>query len=150
MRAIVQRVSSANVISAGVLTGEISKGFVVLLGIEHSDTNDDAVWLADKIRQMRIFSDSMDKMNLSLSEVNGDILLVSQFTLHANTKKGNRPSFIRAAKPEIAIPLYEHFKSYLEQQTGKKIHAGIFGSYMQLSLVNDGPVTIILDSKNVE
>lgn len=150
MRAIVQRVSSANVISDGVRTGQISIGFVVLLGIEHTDTKDDAVWLADKIRQMRIFSDASEKMNLSLSEVNGDILLVSQFTLHANTKKGNRPSFIRAAKPEIAIPLYEYFKSYVEQQTGKEIQAGVFGSHMQLSLVNDGPVTIILDSKDVE
>ena len=150
MRAIVQRVSSANVISDGVCTGQISRGFVVLLGIEHIDTKDDAIWLADKIRQMRIFSDAMDKMNLSLSEVDGEILLVSQFTLHASTKKGNRPSFIRAARPETAIPLYEYFKAYLEQQTGKAIQAGIFGSNMQLSLVNDGPVTIILDSKAVE
>lgn len=150
MRAIVQRVSSANVISDGVLTGQISNGFVVLLGIEHTDTKKDAVWLADKIRQMRIFSDASGKMNLSLADVDGDILLVSQFTLHANTKKGNRPSFIQAAKPEIAIPLYEYFNSYLEQQTGKKIQTGIFGSHMQLSLVNDGPVTIILDSKAEE
>jgi len=150
MRAIIQRVSSANVISDGVLTGKISIGFVVLLGIEQADTKDDAVWLADKIRQMRIFSDTMEKMNLSLSEVDGDILLVSQFTLHASTKKGNRPSFIRAARPDTAIPLYEFFKSYLEQQTGKRIQTGIFGSNMQLSLVNDGPVTIILDSKDAE
>lgn len=150
MRAVVQRVSSANVVSDGVRTGEITRGLVVLLGIEHSDTRDDVVWLADKIRQMRIFSDTNEKMNLALAETDGGILLVSQFTLHASTKKGNRPSFIRAAKPETAIPLYEYFKSYMEQQTGKQIQAGIFGADMQLSLVNDGPVTIIIDSKHVE
>ena len=150
MRAVVQRVSSASVISDGKLTGSIQTGFLVLLGIEHEDTKEDAEWLADKIKQMRVFQDQEDKMNLTLENVDGQILVISQFTLHASTKKGNRPSFIRAARPEHAIPLYEYFKEYLSKQTGKKIEAGIFGADMKVSLVNDGPVTILLDSKNKE
>ncbi len=150
MRAVVQRVSFAKVISDGVVTGEIGKGFLVLLGIEHEDNQEDVTWLADKIKQMRIFSDNEEKMNLSLSDIDGEILLVSQFTLHASTKKGNRPSFIRSARPEIAIPLYESFMQYLSMSTGKEIRVGVFGADMQVSLINDGPVTIILDSKNRE
>ena len=150
MRAIIQRVSSASVIANGRMRGEIGKGFLVLLGIEHEDNNDDVKWLVDKIRQMRIFADADQKMNLTIADVNGELLLVSQFTLHASTKKGNRPSFIKAARPELAIPLYEYFKSYWSQQENKEIQSGIFGADMQVSLVNDGPVTIILDSKNRE
>jgi len=148
MRAVIQRVSSASVISDGLETGHIGKGFLVLLGIETTDDQEDAIWLADKIRQMRIFQDEEDKMNLSLEEIGGQVLLISQFTLHANSKKGNRPSFIRAARPEIAIPLYEYFKTYLDQHSTKPIQCGVFGADMKVSLVNDGPVTIILDSKN--
>jgi len=150
MRAVIQRVNSAGVIADSISTGEIGIGLLVLLGIEHDDRKEDAVWLADKIRQMRIFSDPDQKMNLSLADIGGDILLVSQFTLQASTKKGNRPSFIRAARPEHAIPLYEYMKSYLEETTGKEIKAGVFGADMKVSLVNDGPVTIILDSKSKE
>lgn len=150
MRAVIQRVSSASVISDGVLTGQIETGLVILLGIEHEDNQSDAEWLVDKIRQMRIFQDDQDKMNLSIQEVNGDFLVISQFTLHASTKKGNRPSFINAARPEHAIPLYEYFKGFLKTQTGKPIQAGIFAADMKVSLVNDGPVTIIIDSKNKE
>jgi|SRR6187549_3935267 len=150
MRAVIQRVSSASVISDGVLTGQIETGLVILLGIEHEDNQSDAEWLVDKIRQMRIFQDDQDKMNLSIQEVNGDFLVISQFTLHASTKKGNRPSFINAARPEHAIPLYEYFKGFLKTQTGKPIQAGIFAADMKVNLVNDGPVTIIIDSKNKE
>ena len=150
MRAIIQRVSSASVIANGTRTGVIGKGFLVLLGIEHDDTTNDVTWLVDKIRQMRVFADADQKMNLNITDVNGEVLLVSQFTLHASTKKGNRPSFIKAARPEQAIPLYEYFKSYWLQQENKEIQSGIFGADMQVSLVNDGPVTIILDSKNKE
>ena len=150
MRAVIQRVSSAEVVSNGILTGKINLGFVVLLGIEHEDQKEDAEWLADKICQMRIFQDSEQKMNLSLEEVQGDVLVISQFTLHASTKKGNRPSFIRSARPEQAIPLYEHFIHYFSLKTGKKIPSGVFGADMKVSLVNDGPVTIIIDSKNKE
>lgn len=137
-------------IANGVETGVIGKGFLILLGIEHADNTDDVTWLADKIRQMRIFADADQKMNLNITDVKGEVLLISQFTLHASTKKGNRPSFIKAARPEQAIPLYEYFKSYWLQQTNKEIQSGIFGADMQVSLVNDGPVTIILDSKNKE
>lgn len=150
MRAVIQRVSAASVISNGIETGNIGKGLLILLGIETSDDREDAGWLADKIRQMRIFQDEEDKMNLSLEDIGGEILLISQFTLHANSKKGNRPSFIRAARPEVAIPLYEYFKTYLDQHSTKPIQCGVFGADMKVSLVNDGPVTIILDSKNKE
>jgi D-tyrosyl-tRNA(Tyr) deacylase len=150
MRAIIQRVSSASVLADGKLTGEIGTGFLVLLGIEQADEKPDAEWLADKISQMRIFQDEEDKMNLSLKDVKGDILVISQFTLHASCKKGNRPSFIKAARPEVAIPLYDYFKNYLSTVSEKQVHAGIFGANMKVALVNDGPVTIILDSKNKE
>lgn len=150
MRAVIQRVSTASVISNGKETGTINKGLLVLLGIETSDDQADAEWLADKIWQMRIFQDQEDKMNLSLEDIGGEVLLISQFTLHANCKKGNRPSFIRAARPETAIPLYEYFKTYLDRHTSKPIQCGVFGADMKVSLVNDGPVTIVLDSKNKE
>lgn len=150
MRAVIQRVSSAKVISDGVLTGVIQKGLVILLGIGHDDQQQDAEWLADKIWQIRIFQDVEDKMNLALNDVDGRLLVISQFTLHASTKKGNRPSFIAAARPETAIPLYEYFIQYLEGKTGHKVETGIFGADMKVDLVNDGPVTIIMDSKNKE
>ena len=148
MRAVVQRVSSASVISDGLLTGSINTGLVILLGIEHADSQEDAEWLADKIRQLRIFQDHTNKMNLSIDEAGGNILLVSQFTLHASTKKGNRPSYIRAARPEKAVPLYELFITSLENRLGKLVGRGVFGAHMEISLVNDGPVTIMIDSKN--
>jgi len=150
MRVVVQRVSSASVVSNGKETGKIETGFLILLGIETEDTQEDAEWLADKIWQMRVFQDADDKMNLGLKEINGGLLVISQFTLHASCKKGNRPSFIRAARPEQAIPLYEYFIEYIELKSGIKIQAGIFGADMKVSLVNDGPVTILLDSKNKE
>ena len=150
MRALIQRVSRASVTSDGVLTGQIARGLVVLLGIEDPDDREDAVWLADKIRQMRIFDDPDGKMNLSLADIDGDILVVSQFTLHASTRKGNRPSFIRAARPEKATPLYEYFKNYLAASIGKPVSAGVFGAYMQVDRVNDGPGTIWLDTKHKE
>ena len=150
MRAVIQRVSQAKVVSNGTLTGQIQKGLLILLGIEEADSNEDVVWLADKTRQLRIFQDTEDKMNLSIHEINGDFMVISQFTLHASTKKGNRPSFIKAARPETAIPLYESFIKYLREQTGKEIQTGIFGTDMQVTFTNDGPVTIIMDSKNKE
>lgn len=150
MRAIIQRVSTANVVIEGRISGAIETGLLVFLGIEHEDSKEDAEWLADKIRQMRIFSDPEGKMNLSLSDIDGHILVISQFTLHASTKKGNRPSFIKAARPEVAIPLYEYFKEYLRLRTGKEIASGSFGADMKVTLVNDGPVTILIDSKSKE
>ena len=150
MRALIQRVSTASVISDGEQTGSIGQGLLVLLGIEHDDTKEDAIWLGDKIKQMRIFPDAEGKMNLALDDIRGEILVVSQFTLHASTKKGNRPSFIKAARPEHAIPLYDYFKEHLSLHTGQKIASGIFGADMKVSLINDGPVTIMLDSKNKE
>jgi D-aminoacyl-tRNA deacylase len=150
MKAVIQRVSQASVISNGIMTGSIRKGLLVLLGIGHDDEEQDAEWLADKIWQMRIFQDAEDKMNLALNDIDGRLLVISQFTLHASTKKGNRPSFIAAARPEKAIPLYEHFIQYLEKQTGQEVKTGIFGADMKVDLINDGPVTIIIDSKNKE
>ena len=150
MRAIIQRVSSASVISNGTLTGQIERGLLILVGIETEDNQQDAEWLADKIWQLRIFQDQDDKMNLALKEVNAGLLVISQFTLHASTKKGNRPSFISAARPEQAIPLYEYFKKFLSTQSGCEVQSGIFGADMKVNLVNDGPVTIIIDSKNKE
>ncbi|HEY3385224.1 MAG TPA: D-aminoacyl-tRNA deacylase [Saprospiraceae bacterium] len=150
MRAVIQRVSSASVISNGTLTGQIGNGLLILVGIETQDNQQDAEWLADKIWQLRIFQDQDDKMNLALNEANGGLLVISQFTLHASTKKGNRPSFISAARPEQAIPLYEYFKKYLSTQSGRDVQSGIFGADMKVNLVNDGPVTIIIDSKNKE
>ena len=147
MRAVIQRVSRASVISDGVLTGEIGMGLLILLGIEQEDTMEDVEWLADKISLMRIFQDQEDKMNRSLADVNGEILIISQFTLHASTKKGNRPSFIKAARPEQAIPLYESFIQAIRQRTANKVATGVFGADMKVNLINDGPVTILMDSK---
>jgi len=148
MIAVIQRVSEASVKIEDKIKGSIQKGFLILLGITHEDTLEDVEWLSKKIIGMRIFSDEEGKMNLDLKSVNGDILLISQFTLHASTKKGNRPSFIEAARPEIAIPLYEQMIKQLSKELGKAIKTGEFGADMKVSLVNDGPVTIIIDSKN--
>jgi len=148
MRAVLQRVTQANCKVDGNITGEIGEGFLILLGIEDADTEDDLQWLAQKIAGMRVFGDENGLMNKSLADVGGDILLISQFTLFAQTKKGNRPSFIRAARPEKAIPLYEQMKATLESITGKKVAAGIFGADMKIELLNDGPVTIIMDTKD--
>lgn len=150
MRAVIQRVQKASVQVDEKMVGKIDAGLLVLLGIEHSDNDQDIDWLCKKIAQLRIFSDQDGKMNLSIQDIKGNILLVSQFTLHASTKKGNRPSFINAAKPEIAIPLYEKCKLAFEQLLNQKIECGIFGADMKVELINDGPVTIIIDSKNPE
>jgi len=150
MRAVIQRVSEASVKVNGMATGEIETGIVILLGIEDADTEEDVTWLAQKIINMRIFGDENGLINKALADVNGDILLISQFTLFAQTKKGNRPSFIRAAKSEKAVPLYEMMIKTLENLLGKPISTGIFGADMKVSLVNDGPVTIIMDTKNRE
>ncbi|MFN3379370.1 MAG: D-aminoacyl-tRNA deacylase [Runella zeae] len=148
MIAVIQRVSEASVKIEGHLKGQIQNGFLVLLGITHTDTDEDLEWLAKKIVGMRIFSDEEGKMNLDLKAVNGNILLISQFTLHASTKKGNRPSFIEAARPEIAIPLYEKMIVQLSALLEHPIQTGEFGADMKVSLLNDGPVTIVIDSKN--
>lgn len=148
MRAVIQRVSAAACRVDGQITGEIETGFVVLLGIEDADTTEDVNWLAQKIVNMRIFSDENGLMNKALNDVNGNILLISQFTLFASTKKGNRPSFIRAAKPPHAVPLYEETILALSALNGKKVATGIFGADMKISLVNDGPVTIVMDTKD--
>jgi len=150
MRAVIQRVSEASVRISGEIKSSVGKGLLVLLGIEEADNDDDIEWLCGKISRLRIFPDENDVMNLSVMEAQGEILLISQFTLHASTKKGNRPSYIKAAKPGIAIPLYEKFILQLEKETGKKIFTGEFGADMKVALVNDGPVTIIIDSKNSE
>jgi D-tyrosyl-tRNA(Tyr) deacylase len=148
MLAVIQRVSEASLSIEGRLKASIQQGFVVLLGLHVSDEPSDVTYIASKIAALRIFSDSEGKMNLDLQSVNGDILLVSQFTLHAQTKKGNRPSFLEAARPEQAIPLYEAMIAELGQRLGKAIQTGTFGADMQVQLVNDGPVTILIDSKN--
>jgi D-tyrosyl-tRNA(Tyr) deacylase len=150
MRAVIQRVSEASCNVDGEVTGEIKTGLLVLLGIEDADTNDDVQWLAQKITGMRIFGDENGLMNKALADIDGDILLISQFTLFAQTKKGNRPSFIKAAKPDKAIPLYEQMIQTLKTLTNKKIATGIFGADMKVSLVNDGPVTIIMGTKDRE
>lgn len=150
MRIVIQRVSEANVTIDHQIKGEIGIGLMILLGIEEEDTIEDVQWLSKKIVGQRIFSDADDKMNLSITDVEGDILLISQFTLHASTKKGNRPSFIRAARPEKAIRLYEEMIQQLSQDLGKEIQTGEFGADMKVALVNDGPVTITVDSKNRE
>ncbi len=147
MRIVVQRVSSAGVSVAGVVTGEIGAGLLVLLGVEPADTAEDIEWLATKLVQLRIFDDEVGVMNRSVADVGGGVLLVSQFTLHASTKKGTRPSWHRAAKPEIAVPLYEAFHGRLTELLTRQVPAGVFGKDMQVSLVNDGPVTLIIDSK---
>lgn len=148
MIAVIQRVNSASVTINGLVKSSIKAGLLVLLGITHEDNVEDIGWLAAKIAQMRIFSDAESKMNLSVMDVNGEILVVSQFTLFASTKKGNRPSFTEAARPEIAIPLYLKFLEDLQKVVGKEILSGEFGADMKVDLLNDGPVTIIIDSKN--
>jgi len=150
MRVVIQRVSHASVTIEGRKTAAIQGGLLVLVGIEDADNGDDAVWLSGKITNLRIFNDEAGVMNLSVKETGGDILLISQFTLHAGTRKGNRPSYIRASKPEQAIPLYQQMIGCLEKELGKTIHTGEFGADMKVELLNDGPVTIWIDSKNRE
>lgn len=150
MRAVIQRVKNAAVFIDNEIHSTINEGLLVLLGIEDADTEDDINWLSAKIINLRIFNDSQGVMNISLQEKKGDLLLVSQFTLHGSTKKGNRPSYIRASKPQIAIPLYEKMICQLESELGRKIQTGVFGADMQVELLNDGPVTIIIDTKQKE
>ncbi len=150
MRLVIQRVSSASVTIEHKIVAQINQGLLVLVGIEEEDTAEDINWLVSKIVNLRIFADENDVMNLSVKDINGEIIAVSQFTLHALTKKGNRPSYIKAAKPDIAIPMYEKFVQQLETELGATIQTGQFGADMKVALVNDGPVTIIIDSKNKE
>jgi D-aminoacyl-tRNA deacylase len=147
MRAVVQRVKHASVSISGSIYSAIDRGLMILLGVEDADGPEDIQWLSKKLINLRIFSDAQELMNLSLAETGGDILLVSQFTLFASTKKGNRPSFIRASKPEAAVPIYESMIRQLEKDLGKKIKTGVFGADMQVEILNDGPVTILIDSK---
>jgi D-tyrosyl-tRNA(Tyr) deacylase len=148
LKAVLQRVSSASVTISGKIIAQIDNGLLVLVGIEDADTQEDIYWIYQKIVNLRIFADENNVMNLSVKDIQGGIIVVSQFTLHANTKKGNRPSYIKASKPEIAIPLYENFVQQIELELGKRIQTGEFGADMKVALVNDGPVTIIIDSKN--
>ena len=148
MKIVLQRVSSASVTIDNKIVADIQKGLLVLVGIEDADTQEDIDWLVNKITNIRIFGDENDIMNLSVKDIDGDIIVVSQFTLHASTKKGNRPSYIKASKPEVAIPLYEKFVKKIEMELGKKVQTGIFGADMKVLLLNDGPVTIVIDSKN--
>jgi D-tyrosyl-tRNA(Tyr) deacylase len=150
MKTIIQRVSSASVTIDSKIVADIQKGLLVLVGIEDADTQEDTNWLCQKITNLRIFGDENDVMNLSVKDIDGDIIVVSQFTLHASTKKGNRPSYLKASKPEIAIPMYENFVKQIEKELGKKVQTGIFGADMKVALLNDGPVTIMMDSKNKE
>lgn len=150
MRTVIQRVTNASVTVESKVVAEIQKGLLVFVGIEEADTQEDLDWLVTKITQLRIFGDENEVMNLSIQDVGGDVLVVSQFTLHAATKKGNRPSYIKAAKPDFAIPMYERFVKALESKLGKKVPTGIFGADMKVLLLNDGPVTIQIDSKNKE
>lgn len=150
MRAVIQRVTHASVSVDETITGAIKNGLLILLGIEDADTDEDIEWLSNKIVNLRIFDDENGVMNISVKDINGNILIVSQFTLHASTKKGNRPSYIKSSKPNIAIPLYEKMIARLEQDLGKKIQTGIFQAMMKVELVNDGPVTIVIDTKNKE
>jgi D-aminoacyl-tRNA deacylase len=150
MRVVIQRVLEASVKVNGIVAGQIGKGLLVLVGIEDTDNNDDIRWLAAKIAGLRIFDDNNGVMNLSLEDIQGQLLVVSQFTLYASTKKGNRPSYIRAAKGDIAIPIYDEFCKQLEQLSGKPVQRGIFGADMKVALINDGPVTISIDSKSKE
>lgn len=150
MRAVIQRVMEASVSIAGAIRGSIKDGLLILLGIEEADANEDIEWLSNKIINLRVFNDDAGVMNRSILDIKGDILLISQFTLHASTKKGNRPSYIRAAKPETAIPLYEKTILALQKGLGKNIQTGTFGADMKVSLINDGPVTIIIDTKDRE
>lgn len=148
MKVVIQRVAQASVTIDGTVKGQIAGGYMILAGFVAEDTEEDLTWIAQKIVGLRVFNDQNDVMNLSIGDVDGDILLISQFTLHAMTRKGNRPSYIMAAKPDIAKPMYEHFIDKLEKALGKKIQTGEFGADMKVSLLNDGPVTIIIDSKN--
>ena len=148
MKAVVQRVAKASVFVNGSITSQISGGLLILLGISDNDTNEDIVWLSNKIANLRIFNDDNGIMNKSIIDIYGNVIVVSQFTLMASTKKGNRPSYIKAAKPEIAIPLYEKFIKQMEADLNKKVGVGVFGADMKIDLLNDGPVTIIIDSKN--
>jgi D-tyrosyl-tRNA(Tyr) deacylase len=150
MRAVIQRVTQASVVINDKVRSAISNGLLVLVGIEDADTSEDIVWLSGKIVNLRIFNDAAGVMNESVKEQGGDILVVSQFTLHASTKKGNRPSYIRASKPPIAVPLYEQFVRQLQTDLGKPVFTGEFGADMKVSLLNDGPVTIVIDTKNKE
>jgi D-tyrosyl-tRNA(Tyr) deacylase len=150
MKSVIQRVSQASVKIDNTIVAEIQKGLLVLVGIEDADNQEDSNWLTSKIVNLRIFGDQNDIMNLSVKDCDGDIIVVSQFTLQASTKKGNRPSYIKASRPEIAIPLYENFVLQLEKELGKKVQTGVFGADMKVELLNDGPVTIIMDSKNKE
>jgi D-tyrosyl-tRNA(Tyr) deacylase len=150
MKVVLQRVSQASVTIDSKIVADIQKGLLVLVGMEDADTQDDIDWLVGKITKIRIFDDENHVMNLSIQDIDGDVIVVSQFTLQASTKKGNRPSYIKASKPEVAIPLYENFVKHLEKELGKKVQTGIFGADMKVSLLNDGPVTIQMDSKNKE
>ena len=150
MKVVIQRVSSSSVTIDAIIVAEIQKGLMVLVGIEDSDTPEDISWLTSKIVNLRIFGDENEVMNLSVKDIDGDIIIVSQFTLHALTKKGNRPSYIKASKPEIAVPTYEEFVAQMQKDLGKKVQTGVFGADMKVQLLNDGPVTIIMDSKNRE
>ena len=150
MRAVIQKVSEASVVIGEQQIADINQGLLVFLGVEIEDAKEDAVWLANKIVQLRIFQDEKGVMNKSITDVDGEIIVVSQFTLHAKTKKGNRPSYIKAARPEQAIPLYEQFKKDLSEAIGNQVQSGEFGADMKVSLINDGPVTIIIDTKNKE
>lgn len=150
MRAVIQRVQKASVEIDHEIKGKINKGLLILLGIEDADSSEDIEWLSGKISRLRVFDDENGVMNHSVMDADGEILLISQFTLHASTKKGNRPSYLRASKPELAIPLYEKFICQLEKDSEKKIVTGVFGADMKVSLINDGPVTIIIDTKNRE
>jgi D-tyrosyl-tRNA(Tyr) deacylase len=150
MKVVIQRVSQASVTIDSKIVADIQKGLLVLVGIEDTDAQEDINWLCQKITNLRVFGDENDVMNLSVKDIEGDIIVVSQFTLHASTKKGNRPSYIKASKPEIAIPLYENFVKSLEKELGKKVQTGIFGADMKVLLLNDGPVTIQIVSKNKE
>ncbi|RTZ02375.1 D-tyrosyl-tRNA(Tyr) deacylase [Flavobacterium bomense] len=150
MKIVLQRVSQASVTIDNKVVADIQKGLLVLVGIEDLDNQEDINWLASKTVNIRIFGDENDVMNLSVKDTDGDVIVVSQFTLHAATKKGNRPSYIKASKPEIAIPLYENFVLQLEKELGKKVQTGVFGADMKVLLLNDGPVTIVIDSKNRE
>lgn len=150
MRVVIQKVTQASVSIENQIVASINKGLLVLVGIEDGDTNEDIAWLSSKIVNLRVFDDDNGAMNLSVKEVEGEVLIVSQFTLHASTKKGNRPSYIKAARPEVAIPIYEAFIKQVESLLGKRVPTGQFGAMMQVSLCNDGPVTILIDTKNKE
>lgn len=150
MRVLIQRASEASVIIDGKTQGEINRGLVILLGIESEDTQDDINWLVRKLIRLRVFNDEDGKMNESIGDIGGEFLVISQFTLHASTKKGNRPSYIKAARPEVSIPLYEEFIRILRKESNLKVDTGVFGADMKVQLINDGPVTIWIDSKNRE